>query len=64
MEGAAVDKLILILKSLKLIVKAILHDKDSGTALHFRKKFTTPYQEITVEDWQDIEHAAKNPRPY
>jgi len=37
MEGAAVDKLILILKSLKLIVKAILHDKDSGTALHFRK---------------------------
>jgi len=54
MEGAAVDKLILILKSLKLIVKAILHDKDSGTALHFRKKFTTPYQEITVEDWQGL----------
>jgi len=63
MEGRAVDLLIdQQLKPKKIIMKAVVHDKDAGTAGQFKKAFCPPYQDLVIEDWQDIGHAGKNLR--
>lgn len=40
----------------------MIHDTDAGTTGQFKKAFCPPYQDLVIEDWQDIGHAGKNLR--